>query len=419
MKRLLLWVFICQAAVANAQTLTLERCYEMAIDYATLATQRSLQRSLSTSNQKAVAASLLPQADLNMQATYQSDVIALPISMPGVDIPILSKDQYRATVDLKQVIYDGGYVAKQKKVMEHSLLVENIKLDISLSALKDKVSGVYLGILLTDENLKITRLIHENISSNITRMEHKKAEGVVLKNNLDLLYVERMRVEQRMIEMESSRALLLEMLSSFIGVEVTTSTIITLPLVQINQKVDSKRPEYQLFKAQLKELDAKKRLINSKNMPKILAFASAGYGRPGLNPMNNDFASMFLAGANLSVPLTKWTLTKQEKRAMATQQQLIGLQEIDFSRKNRSEILNQLTELNKYQKLIQTDASIVAKQEDIVASQEQRLLNGVITSTDYIVDLNAKKEALLNQKLHQIQLIQTQIAYNSLTGNNP
>ena len=104
---------------------------------------------------------------------------------------------------------------------------------------------------------------------------------------------------------------------------------------------------------------------------------------------------------------------------MATQQQLIGLQEIDFSRKNRSEILNQLTELNKYQKLIQTDASIVAKQEDIVASQEQRLLNGVITSTAYIVDLNAKKEALLNQKLHQIQLIQTQIAYNSLTGNNP
>jgi hypothetical protein len=37
--------------------------------------------------------------DLNAQATYQSDVTSLPISLPNVTVNPPNKDQYRTTVD--------------------------------------------------------------------------------------------------------------------------------------------------------------------------------------------------------------------------------------------------------------------------------------------------------------------------------
>ena len=37
----------------------------------------------------------LPQASLNGQATWQSDVTQIPIKFPGIDIPTPPKDQYR------------------------------------------------------------------------------------------------------------------------------------------------------------------------------------------------------------------------------------------------------------------------------------------------------------------------------------
>jgi hypothetical protein len=56
---------------------------------------------------EAINKAKLPKIDLNAQATYQSDVTSLPISLPNVTVNPPNKDQYRATVDV-QLIYNGG-----------------------------------------------------------------------------------------------------------------------------------------------------------------------------------------------------------------------------------------------------------------------------------------------------------------------
>jgi hypothetical protein len=56
---------------------------------------------------EAINKAKLPTIDLNAQATYQSDVTSLPISLPNVTVNPPNKDQYRATVDVNQLIYNG------------------------------------------------------------------------------------------------------------------------------------------------------------------------------------------------------------------------------------------------------------------------------------------------------------------------
>ena len=58
----------------------------------------------------------LPQVNLSAQATYQSAVTEVPIKNPAFAFEPLSKDQYRALLDVNQLIYDGGSISEQKKI---------------------------------------------------------------------------------------------------------------------------------------------------------------------------------------------------------------------------------------------------------------------------------------------------------------
>ena len=57
----------------------------------------------------------LPQFALSAKASYQSDVTELPITIPGVDIKGMAKDQYQVMLELQQQIWDGGGIRMQKK----------------------------------------------------------------------------------------------------------------------------------------------------------------------------------------------------------------------------------------------------------------------------------------------------------------
>lgn len=419
MKKILFLILLSIPIAIRAQSVTLDMCMSKAINYSTLQAQRDIQSDIAISSKKGFGSSYIPQADFNAQLSYQSDVISIPINIPGQHIPVLSKDQYRATIDLQQLIYDGGYMVHQKRVVESNLYAEQSRLDISESALKDRVSTIYLGILLIDEKLRIINVTLNDLNNNVGQLENSVKQGVALRSNLDILTAEKLRLEQHIIESQCSREQLIQMLSSMIGEQISPQCSFVQPTFEEKGYThNSNRPEYQLFEAQQKQIEAQVKVVNSKNMPKLYAFATAGYGLPGLNMLKNEFESMFIIGAKLSVPLTKWATTKQENRTLASRRRLVEQQQLEFSRTNDSEISNQIIEIQKFKRLIETDSEIVAKQSEVVASQEQRLQNGVITSNDYITDLNAMSQSLLNQKLHEIELLQAQIKYNSLIGLN-
>ena len=50
--------------------------------------------------------------------------------------------------------------------------------------------------------------------------------------------------------------------------------------------------------------------------------------------------------------------------------------------------------------------------EEIMKASKAQLDNGVITSSDYIREMNAADQARQNLLLHQLQLIQTELDYN-------
>lgn len=50
----------------------------------------------------------LPKVNFNAEATWQSDVTKVNIPMPGISIPPPHNDNYKLTIDVSQLIWDGG-----------------------------------------------------------------------------------------------------------------------------------------------------------------------------------------------------------------------------------------------------------------------------------------------------------------------
>ena len=97
MKRVIVILFfMTNIVVAQESTICLNDCYEsMLINYP-LAKQSDIYSQSSELNNKNLKTAWLPNAELNAQVTYQSDVFELDLDFPiTVDLPEMPKDQYK------------------------------------------------------------------------------------------------------------------------------------------------------------------------------------------------------------------------------------------------------------------------------------------------------------------------------------
>jgi outer membrane protein TolC len=65
----------------------------------------------------------------------------------------------------------------------------------------------------------------------------------------------------------------------------------------------------------------------------------------------------------------------------------------------------------KIQNLLPKDREIIALYEEIIKEMDLQLENGVITSTDYVNQLNEQLQAKLQLKLHEVQIEQKRVEY--------
>ena len=123
--------------------------------------EKSNEYSLATAGKN-----YLPQFAVSAKATYQSDVTKMPVSIPGIAIEGVSKDQYGVTLDVTQSIWDGGTTQAQKRIIKAGSDVEKRQLDVEVYKLTDRVNQLYFGILLVDEQLEQNRLLQEDLERN-------------------------------------------------------------------------------------------------------------------------------------------------------------------------------------------------------------------------------------------------------------
>lgn len=419
-KHILIPCLLFAGSLVTAQekpVLTLDQCYAIAAANSPLAQQKALTIAAGDLAGKNQNLKWLPQVDLNAQATYQSAVTSFPVKLPNVIVDELSKDQYRGTLDLVQPVYDGGIISTQKKLQQATTNVESQRVEVDLYQLRSKVNAYFFTALLMDENIKLMNLVKEDLYNNIKKVSAQADNGIATNSNVDVLKAELLKTSQKIIEFNAARKGAVQMLEILTGTTIAENTSLVKPTPLVNaEETVTDRPELKLFDFQKQQFQLQSKLIGSRTNPKFSFFASGGYGKPGLNMLMDEFQWYYIGGVKLSIPITSQFTRQREQRVIRMQEQIVDRQKENFLNSNRQLLVQQKNEVDKYKQLVASDAEIVALRTKIKENASFRLANGIITSSDYITELNAGSQAMLTQKLHEIQWLQSQYNYKLILG---
>jgi len=360
--------------------------------------------------------SYLPQFNIGGQATYQSEVTHIPISLPNVKVSELSKDQYKLYGEVSQAVTDLFTTKDYRELISANAEIEGQKIEVELYKLKERISNLFFGILLIDAQIQQTELLKKDIQSGIDKVSVAIAYGTALKSSADNLKAELLKANQRTIELKSNRSGYAAMLSYFIDQTVDETTFLIKPSPQIILSAIN-RPELKLFDLQKRTFEVQNKLIKAKNLPRLNLFLQGGLGRPALNMLSNDVNLYYLAGLRLNWNLAGFYTYKNEKQILSLNQKGLDIQKEIFLFNTNVILHQQNSEVSKMQELIETDNSIITLRESIKNKTKVQLENGTATSTDYLIDVNAQDQAAQNLILHQIQFLMTQYNYQITSGN--
>lgn len=358
----------------------------------------------------------MPQIVLNAQASLQSEVIALPIHIQGVEFPEKSKDQYKIALDITQSIWDGGTTKSEKLISIANSNIKKQKIEVELFQIKDRVNQLYFGILSINKQLGILDIYNETLKTNREFVEALCKNGVALSSDIDIITVELINNEQKKIELQSLKAIYQKILSGFINQKLTERTIYNIPETYVDLSSSLIRPEISLFNQERLLLDAQTSSINAKNMPNLSLFAQGGYGRPGLNIMSNDFDFWAIGGIRVSWNFGNLYTRKREKRIIRINKSIIDTDEETFRFNNNNQQIKYVEEITKNKLLIDKDDEIIKLRNKVRLASENRYKNGVYNINDLVRDINIENQAIQTKAIHEIDYILSIYNFKNVKG---
>jgi outer membrane protein TolC len=405
----------CTSLPLLSQELTLDSAYQLARRNYPLIRQGALINQTAALTIENISKGFLPQVSINAQGSYQSDVTRIDVPLPGFAVSPLSKDQYRVTADVSQLVYDGGLTRQQQLLQLLTSETEQQKLEVELYRLRDRINQLFMGILLTDEQVKQTALVRSDIAAGLRRTRAQVQNGTAFRSAVSGLMADSIKNEQRTIELTANRKSLVAILSVFLGKELSPAITLQMPQAP---KLDTRiaRPELSLYDSQEKLISIQNNLITAKSLPRTSLFAQGGYGRPGLNMLKNNFDLFYVAGVRFNWQLSNFYTAHNDRRLVDINKRNIELQRETFLQNTQSQLVQQQADIDKLRSLVSTDEQIIALRKTVKDAALAQLENGVITSTDYVREVNAEDQARQSLIAHQLQLLLAQINYQTITG---
>ena len=404
------------------QTVTLWQCYDSAAVISPLSGERELYAGMTLLRDRNLAAAWLPSLDLGGSFNYHSDVVdvsEMPGSMPippGV-LPSIPNEQYRATVDLSQVIWDGGVTRSAREVEKVVSELNMQQSEADIYRLREQVNNLFFPILLVRSQAEVTAVLISELEARISEAESGVKNGVLLPVTLDVLNAEMIKAEQAAAELDRRHEALARALEQLTGMSGLKYAVLELPdhFITGNEKMEN--PDLQLFDTRRRQLELSKNLLKSQRMPRLFGFAQAGYGNPPGNNFLSDKADIYYSlGVGLKWNIYDWGKNSNEQKTLAIQQQLLEIRKGAAEESLQRMLTLKMAEIESLREASGRDEELIGIRSRIATAAASQLKNGTITASQYMTELNNEKQAVIAAAARRISIARAETEYLYITG---
>lgn len=419
---LLMMINLWPLTLNSQKIITLKECYDKAMAANALSGEQEAYSSISDIKDKNLASGWLPTLDANASASYVSDVVDFQnalSSIPGISsiLTPMPHDQYKVTLDINQVVYDGGAIKSGRAVEKAEMNINKKQTETDLYKLRAQINTCYFNIMILNRQKELLNDYLKLIKKKISSLESAVTNGTLLKSDLDVLVSQKISLEQQIAENDLHKISFLKVLSDLTGenIDISTEFVLPVPATELPDKLT--RPELQLFDLRKEQLDAGLQVSQSKRMPKAFGYATLGYGKPpGNNFFKDNFDTYYIVGGGIKWNIFDWNKVKNEKKVIALQEGILDNRKKDLEDNLTRQLELKTSEIKSLETLLQTDSELISLRKKITLTAESKYENGTITATEYLNEMNSEQQAEINFEIHKLNLAMARIEYMNISG---
>jgi outer membrane protein TolC len=361
---------------------------------------------------KNIDVDFLPSFTVDGLAQYQSDVAKIDVNLPGVRLPSPTNDTYDARLGAQQRIYDP--TIGPRRAAERAQLAESqARVRTAVYSLNESANTAFFIALRAQMQIAELETTLTDLAAQLDVAESRVKAGTALQGEANALRAELIRRRQSVAEQNAARKAAIAVLSDITGKPIDTAIALVTPDLgeqssTVRQTISAirSRPEYEQFARARDALDAAASAQAAQDKPRISAFGRVGYGRPGLNPLNDRFDSYWLSGIQFQWTPFNWGTTSRDRQVAELQRQIVTTEERSFARQIQRAVENDLASIDRLTGSLTEDGQIISLRESILTETKSRYREHVITSADYVDKETDLLYARLIRAIHRAELSQ-------------
>ncbi len=404
------------------KSITLWQCYDSAAFASPVAGELTIYTDMTRLHDRNLASAWLPGFDLGGSFNYQSDVVDLSemlgsVPLPPGSLPSIPHEQYRATADLSQVIWDGGVTRSAREVERVVSELNMQQTEADLYRLREQVNNYFFAILLVRSQAEVISILITEIDTRIQETASGVENGVMPPVTLDVLRAEKIKAEQTAAELGRRHDAFTRALEQITGMTGLKNAALVLPDLVISGSEVIDNPDLQLFDIRHRQMELSKNLLKSQRMPKVFGFAQAGYGNPPGNNFFSDKADLYFSfGAGLKWNIWDWNRNTNQRKSLTLQQQLVDIRKNAAGEALQRLLTLKLSDIESLRDAASRDEEIISLRGSIAAAAASQLRNGTITASQYMTELNSEKQAVIAAAARKISIARAEAEYLYITG---
>ncbi len=423
LKYILLGVLLPLIEVVGAQSLTLERCREMALESSHNLNSSGERVLISEDLLAAYKTNRLPNLSLmgnylystaSFNATieggylltftngvYNSETTAY---MPSQSYDLKVGHIFNAGAMLTQPIYMGGKVSNAIKLACVGVEVSSLERRMTESQVLEMTDNAFYKVLQVEEMLLSAQKYEEVLSEFYRQMQSAHSRGMKTRN--DLLKVEVRLNEAKLLTQKATNALRLSKMNLcyVVGLPLLTEDVTLTDTLKEGVALDdnnldiTSRPEYEMLSRQItaKELEAK--ISRGEFLPSLSALASYSYmNGVTINDAKLINSASFTGGVMLNVPIFHWGEGRRKTSAKEREVTIAQNQMEDLSQQMTLELLQAINTYNESLLDVELSTSSVAQAQENMRLSRSQYDAGLETIADYL-----ESQALWQQAMSEL-----------------
>ncbi|WP_020536162.1 TolC family protein [Lewinella cohaerens] len=416
---LLLTTGLVNAQEATVTTLSLTEAYDILEERYPLLRNGALLEQIAQNQSAQIDAESKPAISLKADGRLQSETINLESDNPmfplNISRPLVSVQTY---LEASYLLLDGGLKEARQNLVAAQVKTELQQQEVDRFQLRERVNQLFLVISALREQEVLFDLSLKDLAARQEQVQAGVEYGVLLQTELTQLLVKEQEILAQQDNLIYQTTGAIQSLEQLLDLQLSPTVTLTYPPMGSTDILPViQRPEQQLFQLKQEAVLAQAQLVDSERKPKLQVFAQAGVGYPNpLNLLDGNVAPYGIIGAGFSWKLVDWDKTRLQKETLQLQAtQLQNARETFEFNLSQGEA-RYLTEIDRINAQIIRDEKIATLQAEILEQMAVQLDEGVITSADYVNQLNAELRARQNKAVHEVQLLQTQLNFWSNRG---